>query len=205
MDRNKLNIYNEQLVNEISNEGLINKNIIESFIKIKRHDFVPIDYSLEMIYSLNSIPFHQNLTVTNPIIIARVLKALNLKETDSVLEIGAGSGFQTAILSNIVKNVFSVEINENAYQIAKGNLEKYKIKNVKLIRKNGFNGLIENAPYDSIIVNAAFDSIPLELIKQSKTGKAVFPINYKMKQYLMLYNKKESNIICESNFINMSR
>jgi len=124
---------------------------------------------------------------------------LKPKKTDRVLEIGAGSGYQAAILSKLVKIVYTVEFDKNLADFARKNIEKTKIRNVKVFCGDGSNGLPEHAPYDKIIVTCGCPEIPKQLIEQLKTGgRIVIPVGGFYQQELILGIKTKGGLETES-------
>jgi protein-L-isoaspartate(D-aspartate) O-methyltransferase len=174
----------------------IRKDILAAFEKIPRKEFVEEKYK-QYAWQDRALPTFCGQTTTQPSLIADTIQALNLKKDDVVLEIGTGTGFQAAILSQIVKHVYTIERIKELAEYAKKVLKKLKIKNVTVIRGNGCKGLKKFCPYDAIILAAAVRNIPSSLIKQVKEGgKIIAPIENKSGQVLILF-KKENGILQE--------
>ena len=182
---------------DIIKNTIKNKKIIEAFEKIKRSDFLPKEIK-DKAYLDIPLPLMDGQTASQPSLIAYMLKELDIKPGDKILEIGAGSGFVTALLSYLVGNkgkVYAIEINPKLYLFAKRNLEKYPFtKNVKLILGSGYFGYDKEKPYDKIYVGAAPPKIPKEIVDQLKVnGICVMPVGT-YNQKLVKIIKKDGNI-----------
>src|SRR5216684_5810360 len=177
--------------------GAIGKNALDERVmtamgKVPRHEFVPIELQP---YAYENIPLPIGFakTISQPFIVALMTDLLDIKADDSVLEIGTGLGYQTAILAQLAHKVYSVEIIEELGQEAKRRLRQQGCTNVELRIANGYHGWSEHAPFDKVIVTAAPDLIPPPLIQQLKArGKMVIPAGLPDAQQLMLV-EKDSN------------
>ncbi len=154
----------DYLIRKFMLEG-IRKEVIEAFKKIKREYFVLKEYK-KYAYDDVPLPIGHDQTISQPSTIIFMTNALDVKKTDKVLEIGTGSGYQAAILSKLAKQVYTTEIIDELYQYSKEKLKKFK--NVKVIKKDGSEGLEEYSPYDKIILTAASKEFPRHLLKQLK-------------------------------------
>ena len=185
----------ESLINYWQKSKLItDKKIITAFKKILRENFLPEDLKKQS-YDDYPLPIGYNQTVSQPTTIMIMLQALELKKTDKVLEVGTGSGYNAALISNILKQgkLYTTEIIPELAESAKLTLEKLKIKNVEVIKTDGSKGHKEKSPYDKIIVTAACPKIPNILIKQLKIdGILIAPIG-------PLYNQQMLKIIKRPN------
>ncbi len=164
--------------------------LMTAFRKIPRENFIPDELKKEA-YDDNPLPIGYNQTISQPTTILIMLQALELKKTDKVLEIGAGSGYNAALISYIVKKgkVYTLEIIPELVEFAKDNIERLKIKNIEIVKGDGSKGYKEEAPYDAIIVTASCPKIPSPLIKQLKNGgRLVIPVG-------PLYNQEMLKII----------
>jgi len=165
---------NEELIEKLEKEGILtNKRIKKAFLKFPRHYFVPKPYVKEAYEDL-PLPIGRNATISAPHMVAIMLEILDPKEGEKILEIGTGSGWQTAMLSYLVGKkglVVSVEIDKEVYEFAMRNLKKFDLSNVKVILGDGSLGFEPYSPYDKIIVTAACPfNIPKPLVKQLKNG-----------------------------------
>ncbi len=158
------------LFNKLQKDKLIKSNkVLQAFQAIPREMFVLKGSIAEAYYDVAlSIGYRQ--TISQPTTVLIMVDALELKKTDKVLEVGAGSGYEAAILSQLSDQVYSVEIVPELVAFAKNNLMKAKIKNVEVIQWDGGLGYEKKAPYDKIIVSAACDNIPKALINQLVEG-----------------------------------
>ncbi len=152
------------------------KKILDAFRKVKRENFIPEDYKIHA-YKNTALPIGHGQTISQPYTIALMLKLLELKNNQKILEIGSGSGYVLALINEIAKNskIFGVErikeLAENSQRILENE------KNIKIINKNGFNGLKEESPFDRILISASLNKIPAHIIAQLKAkGILVAPI-----------------------------
>ncbi len=175
---------------QIKARGIKDKRVIDAMLKVKRHLFVPEPYS-KYSYRDNPLPIGYGQTISQPYIVALMTELLNLKKDYKVLEIGTGSGYQAAILSEIVKKVYTIEIVKELGISAKKKLKDYKNVFVKI--GDGYKGWKANAPYDAIIVTCAPEDIPKPLVEQLKAGGIMcIPVgkrNQVQKLYIVRKNK----------------
>lgn len=180
----------EKMVKEqILRRGIDNDAIIDVFEKIPRHRFVrPVDEHLA--YNDYPLPIGEEQTISQPYIVAQMVDALELKADDKVLEIGTGSGYQTAILAELVNQVYTIERIKGLQDHAKEVLDNLGYENIAYIHKDGKEGLEEQAPFDKVIVSAASKCIPEDLLNQLQVGgKIVIPIGGDHLQKLLLLEK----------------
>ncbi len=166
--------------------------VIEAMGKIPRHEFVPVE--LQAYAYINSpLPVGYGKTVSQPFIIALMTDLLEPRPGDVVLEVGAGVGYQAAVLSGLVKQVYSIEIIEELALDTRRRLQRLGYRNIEVGVGNGYYGWPEHAPFDKIIVTAAPDLIPPPLIAQLKPGgKMVIPTGIPDKQQLVFLEKTET-------------
>jgi protein-L-isoaspartate(D-aspartate) O-methyltransferase len=156
---------------------------------VPRHEFVPIELR-PYAYLNRPLPIGYEKTVSQPFIVALMTDLLELEEGDAVLEIGAGAGYQAAVLAELARHVYSVEIIEELAQGAERRLQRLGYDNVEVRVANGYYGWAEHAPYDKIMVTAAPDLIPPPLLAQLKTGgRMVIPTGIPDRQALVLVEK----------------
>jgi len=186
---NDLHLQLEKLINLMKNTGYLNdSNVEKAFKKAPRHNFVP-DSQKNIAYENIPIPILEGQTISQPIVVARMTEWLDLKDGHKVLEIGSGSGWQSAILSNLVGDgkIFTIERHEKLANLAKKNLENLGIKNVKIIHGDGNKGLLENAPFDRILVAAACKVVPPKLLDQLAIGGLLIaPIGDNVQSLILL-------------------
>lgn len=148
------------------------KKILDAFSKVKREDFVPEELE-DQTYEDAPLPIGQGQTISQPYTIAVMLSEIELKKSQKVLEIGSGSGYVLALISEIIGEkgkVFGIEIISELVAKSKEALALGDYKNVEIYRRNGSGGLPEKAPFDRIIISAACREIPKELLNQLKDG-----------------------------------
>ena len=144
--------------------------------KVERHRFVPGNLS-SCAYENRPLPIGNGQTISQPYIVALMTDLLDLTETDRVLEIGTGSGYQTAVLAELVREVYTVETVESLGIQARARFQNLGYRNISLKIGDGWQGWAEHAPYDAIIVTAAPEKIPDALVQQLKTGgRIVIPV-----------------------------
>jgi protein-L-isoaspartate(D-aspartate) O-methyltransferase len=164
----------EMVEYQINARGISDKKVIETMLKVPRHLFID-ETQWDYAYEDRPLPIGMGQTISQPYIVALMTESLELKGDERVLEIGTGSGYQAAILAEIVKEVYTVEIIPSLHEKAKQRLAKYP--NVKTSRHDGYYGWEDYAPFDKIIVTAAPDHIPPPLIAQLKdSGIMVIPV-----------------------------
>ena len=170
-------------------KAALDSRVIEVMGRIPRHEFVPVE--LRAYSYINSpLPVGYGKTVSQPFIIALMTDLLEPRPGDTVLEVGAGVGYQAAILSELVQQVYSIDIIEELALETRRRLERLGYRNVEIGVGNGYYGWSEHAPFDKIIVTAAPDLIPPPLIGQLKPGgRMVIPTGIPDKQQLMVLEK----------------
>lgn len=189
----------QDLINYWKDNYIItDKRALEAFRRVPRENFVLPQYK-DQSYEDIALPTLQNQTISQPTTVLIMTQALEAKPGQKILEVGAGSGYQAAILSEIVKEkgiIYTTEILKELYDFAKNNLIKYK--NIKLLHTDGSKGLSKFAPFDRIIVTAAAKKIPDILLEQLKTqGILLIPVgeSFYVQQMLKIKKTKEKNII----------
>jgi len=181
---------------DVIRQGIKNKSILNVMRDIDRRNFVSKEYS-DIAYDDCAIPLGENQTISQPFIVAFMTENLKLKPRHKVLEIGTGSGFQTAVLSKLADLVVSVEINEVLAKKASIRLNQLGYSNISLHHSDGIQGISKYAPYDRILVSAASDKIPKKLFDQlSINGQMIIPIGKQSEvQHLWLIKKMKDGEI----------
>ena len=189
-----LNKNNNDLVKELKEKGITNKNILSAIKKVPRALFVNKN-STQWAYENIALPAECEQTISQPYVVAYMIDCLNLKKTDKVLEIGTGTGYQTAIISHLCQKIYTIEIFDKLFNQAKINMGKLKIKNIIYKLGNGLNGWGEKILFDAIIVSAASKEIPPKLLQNLKNnGKLIIPQKYPLEnQKLILIEKNSEN------------
>ena len=187
----------DNLINIMRNSGFLNNSRVESAIKkTPRHEFVPMSLQ-EKAYDDIPIPIMNNQTVSQPSVVSRMTEWLDVMEGQKILEIGSGSGWQSAILSYLVGQgtIFSIERHPELVNFAKENLEKVGIKNVSVTLGDGSLGLPKESPFDRIIITAACEKIPQSLFDQlSINGLLIAPVG-EFTQSLVLIKKTPHGVL----------
>ena len=185
---------NDDLLEELKGKGISDKNILDAIKKVPRESFVNEIY-IQRAYENMPLPIDCEQTISQPYVVAYMIDCLKLKKTDIVLEIGTGTGYQTAIISHLCKKVYTIEIFNKLLSKAKINLGKLKIKNVTYSLGNGINGWREKILFDAIIVSAASEKIPVKLLQNLKNfGNLIIPKKYSSgNQKLILIKKTSKN------------
>lgn len=180
----------EMIKEQIIARGIKDPKVISAMKKVDRHLFVP-RHLRDYVYEDGPLAIGYGQTISQPYIVAFMTEALELKPADVVLEIGTGSGYQAAILAEIVKQVYTIEILKPLADGARERLRDLGYKNIEVKYGDGYLGWPQYAPFDKIIVTAAPDEIPLELVRQLKVGgRMVVPIG-SFFQELYLITKTE--------------
>mgnify|MGYP002398775416 CR=1 FL=1 len=187
----------EMVQYQIRARDITNKKVIEAMLKVERHRFVPEDVK-EYSYEDYPLPIGEGQTISQPYIVAFMTEMIAPGPEDKVLEIGTGSGYQAAILAEIVAEVFTIEINEALYRRTKALLSGMGYKNIHTICGDGFAGYPEAAPFDKIIVTAASSEVPPKLFEQLREGgKMIIPVGEGY-QELLLITKLNGQMIREN-------
>lgn len=184
---------------QIRARGIMDEAIIKAMRKVPRHEFVPDDV-IERAYDDCPLPIGEGQTISQPYIVALMTQGLNLNKKKRVLEIGTGSGYQTAILAELGKEVCSIERIEALAQRAEQIIHELKYTNAKIYLGDGSMGLLGDPQFfDAIIVTAASPEKPERLLRQlTQDGRLVVPIGGRLNQVLMLYTKTKDQIVEEA-------
>ena len=188
---------------------ITNAKVLAAIGKVPRHEFVP-ERLRSMAYQDSPLPIGYNQTISQPYIVAFMTERLEPKPTDRVLEIGTGSGYQAAVLAELVAEVNTIEIIEPLAKGAEETLKRLGYKNVHVRAGDGYKGWPEAAPFDGIIVTCAPDHIPKPLIEQLKEGgRMIIPVGewYDQKLYLLRKNggRLEQKAVLPVRFVPMTR
>jgi protein-L-isoaspartate(D-aspartate) O-methyltransferase len=177
-------------------KSFLDPRVMEAMAKVPRHEFVPENYRKHA-YENRPLPIGHGQTISQPYIVALMTDLLNIKPGYKVLEIGTGSGYQAAILAELVSHVYTIEIIEALGARARGVLQKQGYANVKTRIGDGYYGWKEHAPFDAIVVTAAAGHIPPPLIQQLKPGgRMIIPVGSRfMVQQLVVVDKDKKGKI----------
>jgi len=184
----------EMVERQISSRGVSDEKVIAALLKVERHLFVSSEY-MPHAYEDSPIPIGEAQTISQPFIVAFMTKLLELDKTKNVLEIGTGSGYQTAILAEMSKEIFSIELIESLAKKAKTTLANMNYTNIHLKTGDGYKGWLENAPFDRIIATCSPVKIPLSLQEQlAEGGIMVIPVGERYIQELVVLTKNNGII-----------
>jgi protein-L-isoaspartate(D-aspartate) O-methyltransferase len=200
----------ERMVKEqIVMRGVVEERVLAAIRKVPREEFVPAEFRAES-YTDRPLPIGYDQTISQPFIVGFMTEALRAQSTHRVLEIGTGSGYQAAILAELVAEVYSIEIIEPLKKNAEATLQRLGYKNVHVKAGDGYKGWPEHAPFDSIIVTCAPERVPQPLVDQLKEGgRMIIPVGAKFAQELYLLEKKggrlEQSAVLPVRFVPMAR
>lgn len=180
--------------NQIIQRGISHPATILAMQKVPRHVYVPDEFQ-QFAYDDRPLPIGNNQTISQPYIVAYMTEQLNLQPSDKVLEIGTGSGYQAAILAEIVKEVYTIEIIKPLGLRAATTLKNEGYENVYCRIGDGYHGWEKQQPFDAIIITAAPPEVPQALFDQlSEKGQLIAPVEENGQQYLKLYTKSKNKI-----------
>ena len=180
---------------QLRRRDIRDERVLEAMTKVPRHEFVAQQNWPEA-YADHPVPIGEQQTTSQPYIIAAMLQAAEIKPQDRVLEIGAGSGYQTALLAELAVQVFAVERHPTLSANARCRLDRLGYKNVTLITADGSAGLPEYAPFDAIIVAAAAPRVPPTLMDQlAPGGRMIIPVGDAEQQVLKLAHKDAAGAV----------
>ena len=181
---------NDDLIQELKENGITDKDILTAIKKVPRELFVN-EISNQWAYENKPLPVECGQTISQPYIVAYMIQCLKIKKADKILEIGTGTGYQTAIISHLCQKIYTIEIFNKLFQQAKTNINKLKIKNVIYKLGNGINGWDEKILFDAIIVSAASKKIPPKLLNNLKIhGNLIIPKKYPLENQKLILIKK---------------
>ncbi|RCS41288.1 protein-L-isoaspartate(D-aspartate) O-methyltransferase [Bremerella cremea] len=174
--------------------GVKDPRVIQSIRDTQRHEFVSAPQRAQAYYDM-ALPIGEDQTISSPFIVAYMTESLETKPTDKVLEIGTGSGYQAAVLSPLVKDVYSIEIKEVLGRKAARTLQRLGYDNVHTKVGDGYLGWPEHAPFDKIIVTCSPENVPQPLVDQLREGgRMVIPVGERYQQTLVLFTKKDGKL-----------
>jgi len=180
---------------QIIARGIKDKKLIEAMYKIERHRFIPEKFR-DSAYGDFPVPIGEGQTISQPYMVALMTECLSLKGKEKVLEIGTGSGYQTAILAELAKEVYSIERIESLKINAEKILNELGYTNIKIRLGDGTLGWPEEAPFDRIMVTAADQDVPPPLLEQlNQNGIMVIPLGDRFSQVLTKIEKRDNQII----------
>jgi len=174
---------------DLRGRDIVDLRVLNAMLKVPRHEFVTEEYRNQA-YADYPLPIGNNQTISQPYIVALMTQSARLQPEDRVLEIGTGSGYQAAVLAELVKEVYTIEIVEDLANNSRSELERLGYDNVKVKHGDGYQGWEEFAPFDAILLAAAAPKIPQPLIDQLKEGgRIILPLGGKLLQKLIRITK----------------
>ncbi len=184
-----------RMVNEqLARRGIKSKPVLQTMQKVERHLFVPQSF-VKAAYTDQALPIGEGQTISQPYIVAFMTEALNIQPSDRVLEIGTGSGYQAAILAELCKEVYTIEIIRKLGKRADSLLSTLNYKNIFVRIGDGYQGWPEGAPFDAIIVTCSPSQVPQPLQDQLKEGgRMIIPIGLENYQELVLLVKQNGKM-----------
>ena len=199
----RLNINNEALIEELKIEGIKENNILLAIKKVPREIFVEQEF-IQRAYENSALPVDCEQTISQPYIVAYMIDSLNLKKTDKVLEIGTGTGYQTAILSHLCQEVCTIEIHSNLLNKAKKRIVRLNLKNIIFKLGDGAEGWQNKTLFDAIIISAASEIVPAKLLESLKNqGRLIMPKKKSSENQKLLLVKKNNATYLEKELLNV--
>ena len=182
---------------EIVAAGVKNARVIEAMRNAPRHEFVSLSQRKHAYYDM-ALPIGESQTISPPFVVALMTEALDPQPGDKVLEIGTGSGYQAAVLGELVAEVYSIEIIAPLGRRARSTLKRLRYDNVHTKIGDGFQGWAEHAPFDKIIVTCSPERVPMALVEQlEEGGRMVVPVGQRYQQTLYLLKKTDGRMVSE--------
>jgi protein-L-isoaspartate(D-aspartate) O-methyltransferase len=179
---------------QLKPRGIKDERVLTAMAKVPREEFIPADARADA-YEDGPLPIGYDQTISQPYILAFMTEQLDPKPSDRVLEIGSGSGYQAAILAELVTNVYTIDIVEPLAKTAEATLQRLGYKNVHIKVGDGYEGWPEEAPFDAIIVTCAPENVPQPLIDQLQDGgRMIIPVGERLAQQLYLLEKKNGQL-----------
>ena len=184
--------------NQLLSRDIRDPIVLEAMRKVPRHRFVLPEYH-HLAYSDGPLPIGRGQTISQPYIVALMSQLLELKGSETVLEIGTGSGYQAAVLGFLARDVYTIERHEELAHQASRIMEDLGLRNVHIHIGDGSKGLPQYAPYKGIIVTAAAPKVPQALLDQlDEGGKLVIPVGSRGGQFLERWLRKDDDFKCEN-------
>jgi len=181
----------EMVEKDIKARGVKDQRVLNAMLTVQRHLFVDEDQRNKA-YNDHPLPIGEGQTISQPYVVALMTEAIDLKGNERVLEIGTGSGYQAAILSGIVKEVFTIEIKKGLHEMVKARLQRLGYTNIQVKHGDGYYGWESHAPFDVIMVTASANHIPPPLLAQLKEGgRLIIPLGSTVFYQNMTLVKKE--------------
>ena len=190
-DESRFDASRERMVAEqIRGRGITDQDVLRAMERVPRHLFVP-EHVRGRAYGDHPLPIGEGQTISQPYIVAYMTRAVSPGPSDSVLEIGTGSGYQAAVLAELAAEVYTIEIIESLGKRAEKTLQSLGYDNVHVKIGDGYEGWPEKAPFDAVIVTCAPEDIPAPLVEQLKEGgRIIIPVGGRDEVQKMVYGEK---------------
>lgn len=186
------------VASQLRARGIRDERVLTAMARVPRHEFVPSEFRLQA-YEDHPLPIGQDQTISQPYMVALMLEYLAVEPENTVLEIGTGSGYQSALLAELAKHVYTIERHPALANFAARDLTRLGYSNVTVLVRDGSHGLPEHAPYERIIVSAAAPRVPPALLAQlSEGGRMILPVGSEHAQELQLIRKKNGVALATS-------
>jgi protein-L-isoaspartate(D-aspartate) O-methyltransferase len=186
------------LKEDLVRNGIGNERVLGAMRTVPRHEFVPLNLRPRAYLDM-ALAIGHSQTISSPFVVAFMTEQLDPQPMDKVLEIGTGSGYQAAVLSGLVKEVYTIEIIDALAEKAEKTLARLGYKNVTVKAGDGYQGWSKHAPFDKIIVTCSPESVPQPLVEQLREGgRMVIPVGQRYQQMMYLYTKKDGKLVSEA-------
>ena len=183
-----------KLIDQLRSQGVNSNSVLDAMLKVPRHKFVPSSQR-HLAYQNRPLSIGHGQTISQPFIVGYMTEAASIAPGEKVLEIGTGSGYQAAVLAELAKDVYTIEIIPELAEGARTVLRELGYKNVHVKTGNGYEGWTEHAPFDAIVVTAAPDEVPQALVDQlAVRGKMVIPVGTTF-QDMVIISKDETGVV----------
>lgn len=183
----------KRMLKVLCDHGIRDERVLDAMSRVRRHLFIPKGCRLDDVYGDHPCPIGHGQTISQPFIVAYMTQRMGVLPGMKILEVGTGSGYQTAVLSALGADVYSIEIIPELAQHARSALEKEGFSSVHLRCGDGYEGWPEDAPFDAILVTCAPDEIPGQLARQLKDGgRMILPVGSDVQQLVILEKEKDA-------------
>ncbi len=187
-----------KLIENLRQKGIQNEDVLAAMWDVPRHWFIDKAFA-DLIYEDKAFPIDRDQTISQPYTVARMTELLDVKKHMKVLEIGTGSGYQSAILGKLGARIFTVERQKILFEKAKALLPKIGFSGIRCFHKDGFLGLPTYAPFDRIIVTAAAEKVPATLLDQlGPNGILVIPVGNDVQDMKRIIRKPDGQLLTEN-------
>ncbi len=185
----------QMVARQLAGRGIKNERVLDAIRRVPRHQFVPKRLQ-DRAYHDSPLPIGNGQTISQPYIVGLMTELVDLQADDRVLDVGTGSGYQAAVLAELVQHVDSIEIVESLAKAAEARLKMLGYKNIRVRHGDGYAGLPNEAPFDAIVVAAAPDHVPPALIDQlAPGGKMVIPVGDRVQSLILIEKQSDGEVV----------